>query len=85
MRFNDLKEKEVINSQDCRRLGFIVDAEIDVCTGKFEKIIIPVPGKFCKCIGKNSEYSIDFDKIKKVGSDIIIIDVDLEKKDKKES
>ena len=45
MRLCELREKEVINICDGKRLGCIVDLEFDVCTGKIEAVIIPGPGK----------------------------------------
>ena len=33
MRICDLKEKEVINVCDGRRLGFVEDVEFDLCSG----------------------------------------------------
>ena len=40
MRFLELKEKEVINCKDCRRLGYVADVEFDCETGKILAIII---------------------------------------------
>ena len=60
MRLCELREKEVINICNCRRLGCVVDVDIDVCDGKVLAIIIPVPGKICGILGSDGEYVIPF-------------------------
>ena len=67
MRLCELREKEVINICNCRRLGCVVDVDIDVCDGKVLAIIIPVPGKICGILGSDGEYVIPFGCIKKSG------------------
>lgn len=77
MRFTELKQKEVINCKDGARLGFVTDLEFEECNGKILKIIVPGPGRIWGCIGRVSEYCILYHQIVKIGSDIIIVDVDL--------
>lgn len=79
MRMCDLKQKEVINCRDGERLGFICDIEFDFCTGIITKIIIPGPCKIWGILGRDNEYVIPFCDIKQIGTDVILVDVDLEK------
>lgn len=76
MRFLELKEKEVINCKDCKRLGFVADIEFDPCTGKITAIIVPSPGKFFSCFGACTEYYIRFANIVRIGPDIVLVDID---------
>ena len=46
-----MRDKEVINICDGKRLGCVMDLEFDACSGKIEKIIIPGPGKICGVFG----------------------------------
>ena len=39
--FSELREKEVINICDGRRLGFVCDVEIEMPAGKICTLIIP--------------------------------------------
>ena len=39
MRICDLKQKEVINIKDCKRLGFVGDVDFDICTGRMIAIM----------------------------------------------
>ena len=42
MRICDLKNKEVINSNDCKILGFVVDIDVDLYTGRVGPDVIIV-------------------------------------------
>ena len=41
MRICELKQREVINVKDCKRLGFVGDVDFDISTGKMLAIIVP--------------------------------------------
>ena len=79
IRFCELKEKEVINSCNCRKLGCVTDVIIDLCCGKIEAIILPGPGKLCGFFGYNEEYIIPFECISKIGPDVILVEIQEEK------
>jgi YlmC/YmxH family sporulation protein len=74
-----MKQKEVINIKDGTRLGYICDIEVDMVEGKILKIIIPGAIKMFHMFSKETEYQIEWEKIKKIGEDIILVEVDLEK------
>lgn len=78
-RIQTLQEKEVININDGAKIGFVADIEIDVQTGKVISIIVLNSYKTFGFFGKTQEYIIPWCEIKKIGDDIILIDVDLEK------
>lgn len=75
MRVCDLKNKEVINICDCKRLGCIVDVIFDCDTGVITEFIIPGPGNIFNFFGREMEYIIPFCAIKQIGPDIILVDV----------
>lgn len=77
MRFSDLKQREVINCKDCKRLGFISDIVFDSCTGKLEALIVPGPGRWFGCFCPTTEYVIRFCHIVRIGPDIVLVDIDL--------
>lgn len=79
MRFWELKEKEVINCKDGKRLGYVADLEIDIMSGQICKLYVPGPGKFCGCFGKASEYVICWNQIVRIGDDILLVDIDVKK------
>ena len=83
MRICDLKQKEVINIKDCKRLGFVGDVDFDMKTGCMTALIVPGPGCICGFLGREKEYIIPFCDICQVGRDIILVKVDLEKAEEK--
>lgn len=72
----ELKEKEVINIPDGRRLGFVCDVEVNMEDGRIDAIVIPGTGKLFGFIGKDSELVIPWERVKKIGEDIIFVDLD---------
>lgn len=79
MRLCELKKCEVINVRNCKRLGCVVDVDIDVCKGIIIALIVPIPQKFCFCLGCEKEYVIHWCNVKQIGCDIILVDIDEEK------
>ena len=75
MRICDLKQKEVINIKDCKRLGFVGDVDFDICTGRMIAIIVPGPGCVWGFLGYEKEYVIPFCDIKQIGDDIILVEL----------
>ncbi|HPT75857.1 MAG TPA: YlmC/YmxH family sporulation protein [Defluviitaleaceae bacterium] len=75
VRIYDMKQKEVISTIDGCRLGYICDIEIDLIEGRIKKIIVPGHGKILGFFGKEMEYQIPWHKIRKIGEDIILVDV----------
>lgn len=71
---SELKQKEVININDGRRLGLVCDVEINMETGNLEAIIIPAGGKFLGFFSKESDIIIGWSNIKKIGVDVILVD-----------
>ena len=60
VRLCELEDKEVINTCDCKKLGYIV---------------VPRAGKFCGLFGDGAEYIIPFRCIKRIGPDIILVEI----------
>lgn len=75
VRLCELEDKEVINTCDCKKLGYIVDLIIDECKGCIEAIVVPKAGKLCGFFGDGAEYIIPFRCIKKIGPDIILVEI----------
>lgn len=75
MRISELKQKEVINAEDCKRLGFVGDVDFDMKDGCMIAIIVPGPGCFCGFLGREKEFVIPFRDICQVGDDIILVNV----------
>ena len=61
MRIYDLKQKEVINVKDCRRLGYVGDVDFDMKTGCMLALIVPGPGCICGFLdGRDMKETLSF-------------------------
>ena len=79
IKFTELHCKEVICISDGRRLGFIEDAKVELPEGNIVAIIVPGP---CRCfglVGRREDYVIPWCTIKRIGPDIVLVDVEPEK------
>lgn len=74
--FSELSCKDVVNVRDGSRLGHIQDLEINVCSGEICAVMVPGPSKFLGFLGGQGEYWIEWQKICKIGEDIILVDID---------
>lgn len=75
MRLTDLHCKEVICIADGRRLGFVSDVEIEIPCGQVVAIIVPGPCHFLGFLGRQGDYIIPWKCIKRIGPDIILVDI----------
>lgn len=71
---SDLKLKEVINVIDGKRLGAITDIEIDIENGNLTAIVVPGNGRFLGLFGRNEDVVIPWEKINKIGLDVILVE-----------
>lgn len=70
----DFKQKEVININDGKMLGFVIDVNADFENGEIHSIIVAPAGRlFGNFLNKNN-ITIDWKKIKKIGEDVILVD-----------
>ena len=70
----DLRNKEVVNICDGRRLGCVIDVEFNVCDGKIISLIVPKEEKI-SLFGKVEGFNIPWCKIDKIGDDIILVNI----------
>jgi len=74
-RIAELRQKEVINISDGRRLGFVKDAEVSLETGRVLSIVLPGPFSFLRLFGRETEMVIPWKDVRKIGEDIILVDI----------
>lgn len=77
MRVSDLRLLDVVNVKDGRRLGAIKDLDLDLERGAVKGVIVPGPSKSWGLFGsgKTEDYIIPWDRVKKIGVDVILVDV----------
>lgn len=76
--FSELRCKEVINITDGRRLGYVSDLELETDTGCIVSLSVPCPGRFFGLFGSNGVYVIPWHCIRRIGEDLILVDVCLD-------
>ena len=79
MRVCELREKEVINVCDGEKRGNVCDVDFDVKTGRICSLIIPGPCKVFGILGRDHEYIIPYECVKRIGTDVILVEVEMEK------
>ncbi len=73
--FCELRTKEVINVCDGARLGLICDLELDLCTGCLIAVIVPGQPRCFGLLRGGEELVIPFTKLKKIGEDVILVEI----------
>ena len=73
MRLADLQRKDVISLLDGRRLGRIIDVEIDGL-GNIEYLVIE-PKRFFRLFSGSTETTVTFKQIEKIGVDVILVSI----------
>ena len=73
MKISELRMKDVIEAEDGRRLGYICDIEIDGDAGRIDALIIPGTRSWRWLLGRNEETILPWDRIVKLGIDVIIV------------
>ena len=74
MKLSDLQEKDIVNINDGRKIGRIIDAEVDI-SGKINYLIVDEKRGIRTFLSSNSDVNITFDKIKRIGTDVILVDL----------
>jgi YlmC/YmxH family sporulation protein len=69
-----LKEKEVINVCDGRRLGCVEDIEFEIDSGKIVSLIV-LGGATGFGFGRGELTPMPWSSIKRIGADIVLVDI----------
>ena len=75
MKLSELQKKDIINIKDGSRVGKIVDVEFDINNGYMIHFIIEKNSLIKSLLYNNNELTIKFSQIKKLGEDVILIDI----------
>ena len=75
LKFTQLQCKEVICVGDGRRLGFITDVLVEMPEGNICAIVVPGPCRFMGIAGRRDDFLIPWNRIKKIGPDIVLVDI----------
>ena len=68
--FSELKEKEIINVFDGKKLGRIIDILFDNSSGTVRGVVVPGEKKLFR---KGEDIFVPLEKLKKIGDDVILV------------
>lgn len=72
--FLELKDKEIVNIVDGKRLGRIIDL-VFTCTGYVVGFVAPGNKKLLKSLNCKDSIFIPWNKICKIGDDVILVEL----------
>ncbi|MBS4023686.1 MAG: YlmC/YmxH family sporulation protein [Dethiobacter sp.] len=75
IKVSDLRNRDVVNIVDGKRLGTICDLDLDLESGRVTAIIVPGSVRIFSLFGGGRDYIIPWDNIVKIGVDTILVDL----------
>ena len=75
MRLSELQRKDIVNINDGRIIGRVIDADISEKDGSLICLVIEKSKYLRNFFSNESEVTIKFEQIKKLGSDVILIEI----------
>ncbi len=75
MRLSDLQSKNLVNISDGKNIGNIIDAKVNEEDGSIKSLIIEAKGSMFSFLNKDSEVEIFWSDIKKIGEDVILVNI----------
>lgn len=75
MTFTELKQKDVVNVRDGKRLGKPIDLSLneDACV---DALIVPLPGGILNLLKQEKEgCMIPWNRVLRIGNDVILVDI----------
>lgn len=73
MRLSDLQSKNLVNMNDGKNIGNIIDVKINEQTGNIDSLIIESKGNVFSFLNKDMDVEISWGDIKKIGEDVILV------------
>jgi len=75
LKISELRNREVVNVVDGKKLGTICDLDVDLENGRVTAIVVPSGGRFCSLFGGGKDYIIPWESIVKIGVDTILVEL----------
>lgn len=77
IKISDMRDREIINIVDGRRLGPIKDIELDLEKGRIKAIVLPgmSGGRILGLFGRSDDLVVPWEKIVRIGVDVILVEV----------
>jgi YlmC/YmxH family sporulation protein len=73
MRLSDLQNKDIVDVNDGKNIGSIIDVKIDEDSGNIISFIIEPNKNFFKFLNRGTDTEISWQNITKIGKDVILV------------
>ncbi len=83
-RIVELRHKEVINSSDGCRIGYVDDVEVDTVTSQIRSVVVFGRPKCFGLLGRNDDVIIPWSDIQLIGEDTILVSSNIKHHQKKQ-
>lgn len=77
MRLSDLQNKYIVNINDGKNIGNIIDVKIDEEKGKIYSLVIEPNKNFFSFNRGKIDTEIKWESIEKIGEDVILVNISL--------
>lgn len=75
VKISDLRAREVVNVLDGKKLGNIIDIDLDMERGKVLAFVLPGRLRGWSIFSRREEIIVPWDKIVRIGRDVILVEV----------
>ncbi|MBR4177764.1 MAG: YlmC/YmxH family sporulation protein [Bacilli bacterium] len=75
MKLSELQRKDIVSIRDGKKIGKIIDVEFDAKSGYMVHFVIEKAHFVRNLFSTTEEITINFSQIKKLGEDVILIDI----------
>ena len=73
-RIAELQDKELVDISTGTKYGYISDLEINIENGSIENIVVYGKPRACGLLWRNSDTVFPWSAVKRIGSDLILVD-----------
>jgi len=74
-RISDLRQKDMVNMLDGKKLGPVRDIEIDLEQGKVMALILPGSPKGFSLFARQEDIILEWQRIHKIGVDVVLVEL----------
>lgn len=75
IKISDLRTRDVINIVDGKKLGNIIDIDLDLENGRVLGLVMPGHSKGFNIFFRKEEVTVPWHKIVRIGRDVILVEV----------
>ncbi|MDD2586457.1 MAG: YlmC/YmxH family sporulation protein [Syntrophomonadaceae bacterium] len=75
IKVSDLRARDVINILDGKKLGNILDIDLDLEQGKVLSLVLPGRARGFSFFSRRDEVIVPWNKIIRIGRDVILVEV----------